>query len=348
MGSTVLEVIDSRAFMSCTKLKNVSIPSSVTTFGELLFDGCYEIAFNVFGNAKYVGNETDKYIYLCKAESEDITSVEIASGTKAIAGAAFFGCSKLTSVAIPDSVISLEGNVFYECTSLKTVTLGNNLTSIGSNVFTGCTALESINIPASVTSIGAYVFAGCDALNATAYGNAKYLGNDQNPYLYLLCATSKDVTEVTAHKDTIFVGSGSLSEYEKLVSVSLPEGLKYIGDSAFHSCYKLSQINIPSTVVEIGAAAFVCCEELVEIVIPDGVTVIDAHMFSQCTKLQSVSIPSSVFYISSGVFNECSSLQSIIFRGNKSQWDRINKSSSWQNGTGNYGIVCNDVTVEKA
>ena len=345
--SNVLTSLSNRVFMRCSNLKNVNIPSTVTNFGEAIFDACYEINFNVYGNSKYIGNSTDKYIYLFKAESQDIVSVDIPSGVKAIADTAFFGCKKLVSVIVPDSVTYVGSHAFYECSDLTSVKLGKNVKEIGSNAFSSCSSLKNINMPSSVTSIGGCAFSGCDNIEGTIYENAKYLGDENNAYYYLLSAKNTSITNVTVHKDTVILGVDAFEDCTVLETVILPDGLKYIKDSAFRNCYALTSINIPASVIAIDSCAFVCCKGLKSINLPDGVNALLPHLFSSCEALESVNISSNVFYIASGVFNNCFSLKTITFRGTTEQWNKLSKYGNWNEGTGDYQVVCNDETINK-
>lgn len=89
-----LETIGKSAFRGNTKIKNITIPASVTTIGSHAFAECTVLA-----------------------------TVDFAEGSvlKVIDGHTFDGCTKLASITIPKSVTSIKAMAFYYCTGLVTV-----------------------------------------------------------------------------------------------------------------------------------------------------------------------------------------------------------------------------------
>ncbi|MGN0796240.1 MAG: leucine-rich repeat protein, partial [Christensenellales bacterium] len=119
------------AFMGCSSLNAIKVPSSVTIIGDYAFYSCSGL--------------------------EEIT---IADGVETIGNYAFYGCGNLTSISLPSSVKTIGNFSFYSC-GLVDVTLINGITSIGNNAFADCENMESIIIPIGVKSIGRYAFYGC-------------------------------------------------------------------------------------------------------------------------------------------------------------------------------------------
>lgn len=82
-------------------MKSVSIPNSVTTIEEGVFEHC------------------------------GLLSVDIPNSVTSIGSQAFRGCDSLRTVNIPNSVTSIGASAFCDCKNLKTITIPNSVTSIG-------------------------------------------------------------------------------------------------------------------------------------------------------------------------------------------------------------------------
>jgi hypothetical protein len=98
-------------------------------------------------------------------------------------------------------------SAFAACSALKRVDLPDGLTTIDHYVFSSCGSLESISIPSSVTSIGDYAFFDCYSLNLSKWDSGYYIGNEENPYLYLVKATETYISSCIVHDDTKYIGS---------------------------------------------------------------------------------------------------------------------------------------------
>ncbi len=340
--------IGAYAFSDCHNLQSVVIPNSVTSVGAYAFYGCDNLQYTEKGGAKYLGNETNPYVYLAQAGLKDITSVAIENGCKFIGESAFYNCDNLQSVVIPNSVTSIGNTAFYDCNNLQSVAMPDNITSIGEGAFAYCSNLQSIVIPNSVTSIGRQAFQACDNLQYTEKGGAKYLGNETNPYVYLEKASSEDIASVTIENSCKFIGHSAFIKCVNLQSVVIPNSVINIGNLAFSNCSKLTEITVgenntayksvdgnlyskdgkillqyapgktatsytvPDGVTSIGESAFEECDNLQSIVIANSVTSIADYAFAACNNLQSVVMANSVTSIGVYVFANCSSLQSII------------------------------------
>lgn len=127
--------IDTMAFVYCSMLTSVNVPSSVQTIGPNAFFYCINLSKLTLPNTL-----TD------------------------IGPMAFYHCVKLTSFGVPDSVRVLRGSTFEQCTALKQVTLPDSLTAILAGAFKDCSALTRIILPKGVTTIGKNAFSGNESL----------------------------------------------------------------------------------------------------------------------------------------------------------------------------------------
>ena len=156
---------------------------------------------------------------------------------------------------------------------------------MGAGAFSNCSSLNSIEIPNSLTSIEGSEFYGCENLQYNMEGNLKYLGNSDNPYLYLIGTTSTDITFANINENCRFVGVGAFSNCSLLESIAIPNNVIIICDSAFYCCENLTSITIPNGMTSIGVRAFDYCSKLTSITIPNSVTSIGHLAFRGCTSL---------------------------------------------------------------
>lgn len=317
------------AFLNCNNITSINIPNSITNIGKYAFSGCNSLTNVTIG--KGLTNIGKSAFSGCNS----LTSIKIPDSVISIGDYSFEYCSSLTSVTIGNKVTSIGNYSFEYCTSLSTVTIGNAVSNIGDSAFRACTSLTNITIPESMMSIGNYAFEFCTnltsvtipnnitsigdyafddtKLSGTTYGNAIYLGNEKNPYLYLLKTTSKNVSSVNIHIKTKFIASQAFYKCTELMSVIIPDSVTSIGASAFHDCTALTSINIPDSVSSIGWGTFYNCTELASVSIGKGVTGIDWKTFYGCTGLTSITIPSSITSIADHAFDGCTNLANVVF-----------------------------------
>ncbi len=156
--------------------------------------------------------------------------------------------AKIITVIIPDSVTSIGNSAFYNCSSLTSVTIPDGVTSIGYQAFSFCYSLTSINIPDSVISIGYAAFGGCDKLQYNVYGNAKYLGNADNPYHVLIMVENNKLSSYEVHDKTKVIYGNAFRGCERLASITIPNSVMSIGNYAFYECESFTSIIFKGTI----------------------------------------------------------------------------------------------------
>ena len=195
----------------CTGIISVIIPDTVTEIGELAFDGC-----------------------------EKLFDVVIPNGVTEIGPCAFWYCTSLSDIVIPDSVIDIGNYAFYN-SGLTDIAIPDSVTSIGASAFESCN-LKNITLGLNIAHISADSFRGCAEEVYTIYGNCKYLGNAENPYMVLVSVESRLYSSYTIHEDTVVIASRAFDDCERMGSICIPASVRYIGSNAFSSCSSLTGV----------------------------------------------------------------------------------------------------------
>ncbi|MCD8306226.1 MAG: leucine-rich repeat domain-containing protein, partial [Prevotella sp.] len=112
--------IPSYMFYFCKVLKEVTLPSTLTSIATKAFYDC-----------------------------EALTSIVIPSGVTAIESSTFAYCYALESISLPATTTSIGTQAFYYCTSLTSITIPSEVTSIAYDAFRDCSSLESIVMEAT-------------------------------------------------------------------------------------------------------------------------------------------------------------------------------------------------------
>ncbi len=296
-------------------LTEVIVPSGITSIQKHVFYGC-----------------------------KSITNVIIPEGVKSIDYYAFAYCSNLKNITLSNTITNIGYGAFYYCTSLTSVTIPDSVTSIGSLAFSSCSSLLSISIPDSVTEIGSLAFNWCNSLKYNEYDNAYYLGNDKNPYLWLVKAKS-NISTCIINGNCKYILVETFRCYNTLLSITIPGSVTSIGISAFYECSNLTTLYYNGTIsdwlnIEFESPTsnpihnencnnFYILDEngsieneghkyslLTDIIIPDDVTSIGYCAFDNCSTLTSITIPNSVTSIGNYAFRGCSNLTSVTLGTN--------------------------------
>ena len=298
------------AFGNCTRLKSVSLPSTLTKIGNSSgvppFSGCHSLESIEIaeGNEVYA---SDGNCIMRKADNTLVLGLKaskIPSYTEHIGRSAFQGVA-LESVALPEGVTSIGDYAFAYNDRLKEIALPQSLTSIGGYAFSCCFALGKIAIPDGVTELPYRLFARCTELKEVALG-AKTEKIDTS--VFRLCGKLERITvsESNAHFKSAADGRFLLNKTGDTLVLgcqdgAIPDGVKKIGEKAFEGRTGLKEIDF-NEVEEIGEHAFAMCAGLDRLKLTSAVRTIGVGAFQNCIGLSTVRIPDGVQSIGSAAF----------------------------------------------
>ena len=260
--------LNGHSFWQCPRLKEVTLPSSITEIGRV-FEACDSLhTINVPDNSKL---ETIK-------ESAFISNTQLKhfnfKGTcplKNIKENAFAKAENLERFDFPKTVTNIGRNAFNGCKNMKAAKFDENaaIDSIGAGAFADC-GLESLDIPKNVKEIKKEAFRNCGALEKIKI--EKYT-TKIHPEAFKYC---DKLTEINVDKENTVYSSvdGYLLSQDKEELIIFPHGkandkftllppsIKRIGDYSFLDCRNLKNVIIPNKVEKIGKRAFSLCKNL--------------------------------------------------------------------------------------
>ena len=216
-------------FYNCSKLKSITLPSSVTSIEGYAF------------------------------QFSGLTGISIPSNITSISSYAFANCVNLAGVTIENgpTTLSFSGYNTFTGSNIKTLHLGRNIsnsTSSTSIPFYGKNTLTSLTMSGYVTSIGYCAFQGCSGLSAevtipssvTSIGVSAFDG----------CVT---LSAVTIGENVETIESSAFNQCRALTAVTIPPKVTTIGGGAFSNCDNLANVTIengPTTLSFSGANTF--------------------------------------------------------------------------------------------
>lgn len=213
-----------------------------------------------------------------------VTSVSLPNSLNELGAGCFFLCLKLETINLPSSIHTFKESAFYYCSSLTTITIPEGVTELtASNLFDQCNSLTSITLPSTLKKLG-----GDYSSNTFYHISNIYFNGTLKQWLNISFGSSLPMTSAC----NLYING------EKLVNLTLPEGIVNIPNRAFQYV-QLDSVSIPDSVVNIGDTAF------------------------YGSSLLSVRMSDSITNIGAGAFSNCSNLKNVYYVGDSSKWDNI-------------------------
>ncbi len=316
-------VIAESAFLGCTNLTSVTVPSSVVNIGPKAFastDNLTDIQVES-GNPAYLSENgilynADQTVLLRYPEGKKDRTLTIPANLRCFGFSAVDSNSYLNTIewnAVNFTDFSY--NIFPEWPYVSTLVIGEGVEHIPAylcNKFSS--SLRSLTIPSTVTSVGQDAFAGCG--NFTVYKNyslqylpESFIENSPNleelvypaigfAYLGTDQLVSTKLKSLIVH--TPFTDSSIYDRLIKFLSIQQNtltyldiENLtanrnQYVPDNNFLDFVLLETAKLPNGFTRIGYRAFENCRMLQEFTIPASVTEIDDSAFDNCRSLSAV------------------------------------------------------------
>ncbi len=322
--------IGSNAFMNCTNLTSVTLPSQLDRISSYAFKGCTALtSITVPNRVTNIGIEA---FANCTSLKTVILGTESTCSLTSIDRQAFDGCTALgtsdakiycrantpptiytntfTSATLSSAKLYVPG---AKLSAYQAASYWKNFSSINAAFdfvvngiyyhITGTNTVEvtwktadynsysgSITIPSSVSYNGT-------TYNVTCIGNRAFRESSGLTHVYL----PHSVTKIDQY---------AFSHCTGLTDIELNE-VTYIGNDAFYNT-GLTAVAIPSTVTYLGAEAFCNCASLYTVFIPNGITTIRYRTFQKCTSLWNIEIPNTVTTIDHSAFRWCTDLKRVM------------------------------------
>ena len=178
-----VRVIGDQAFVSATSLESVNLPENYSgALGDSMFWGCESLRdIAIPSGVTSIGSWA---FYNCfSLESIAIPPMVSSIGKYAFNHDVDAGSSSLREVTFPgselSSLTSIGSYAFKDCTKLESIELPTTLRSLGDEAFRSCESLETLVIPAGVVSFPERVFQRCASLKEVyLYGNVFAMEKD--------------------------------------------------------------------------------------------------------------------------------------------------------------------------
>ena len=325
-----ISVIENGTYSNCKNLQIVNYKENITSIGNYAFDSCSLLAkLKITEDLEGIGNSA---FYGSGIISMDLSNTKVT----VINNYTFDNCKRLKTVILNDNTTSIGAGAFSD-SAITAIDLSNtSIDTIAEYTFSGCSKLKDIKLPQVITNIGNSAFAGCESVESNEYGNGVYVGDEQNPYKFLIKAKNDEITSFEMHKDCEAQGDFLFRLCKNLKTVIVPKEvanigkllagttsveeleLPYAGDNktnpnlAYIFGYtrsddlkkqtKLKTVRITAA-TNINGYAFDGCKATT-IELPEELETIGYYAFRNCA-FKEISIPSTVTSIGNYAFQGC-------------------------------------------
>lgn len=199
----IVREISDEAFMDCTELQAISIPSSVELIDKQAFSGC-QVQLYIENLEAWMNTKISFEIY-----DEDGPLIDPEYNLPCVANALYVDGNPVKCLEIPNSIQVIKKWQFIGWDFITSFVISESVSKIGYGAFQECSGISEITIPASVTVIDAYAFYKCEGLKSVAIdGGVKDIGANAFGGLKNFCEFYCFVEVVPKTHETAFDDSG--------------------------------------------------------------------------------------------------------------------------------------------
>ena len=145
-------------------------------------------------------------------------------------------------------VTDIAENAFKDEKGIKVLNIADGVKTIGESAFYNCSNIGKARIPSTLIEIDESAFLKCISLKFNSYGNAKYLGNEVNPYFYLASVSSYSIDTIDIHVRCKMINQQSIDECKDL-KYSENNGFYYLGSNVNPYIYLAKPVSLSQTQV---------------------------------------------------------------------------------------------------
>ena len=296
-----VSTVESRAFSNCIKLNKINLENVTELIDDHAFSNCKKLNVNSI-YSKAIGKHAFR-------NCESIEKLTINS--RFIDESAFMSCMNLEEINIVEPTLDFR-SIIGEYKISSTLEYFNNYT------FANCVNLKRINfngvvneiLPKSVMFLHNSCFKNCTSLDTISLRGKLDISKASSAFSR--CESLSKVNLYTFDKSIV-----PLKMFENCKNLTTVNGLdqyERIDRDAFKNCVSLTSVNLENA-KDIEMYAFYGCG-LHEINLPN-VTSIDSYAFKNNTNLLKVSIGKECAYLGLYVFENCNSLIDIEILSDK-------------------------------
>ena len=263
---------DYSAFSGCTSLRQVNLPSGITTIPDYAFKNCTALTSISFPSSVVtIGNSVFEG---CKT----LSSVSFNNGLKAIGNYAFSKCSSLYSIYPPSSLETMGVGAFDNCPVEKIYLSnlknwceieygGGCFSETNRHIYINNSEIIDLVIPDGTTRIGESAFISCKSLRTVLIPSSVVESYCNDNWGISAFEYSTNIYKITVGqtlaKSRIRAYCGDASKITEIIITNTTE----LVHDAFNGCKSLTQLTLPKDLTKIGRDAFYNCVALTSLTV---------------------------------------------------------------------------------